>query len=263
MSWPWHPTGHCHSSCLPVHRLEGSISTSLCEWSWDACSHWDHHHQLARWHQGGSLSLMSLLATPWDPHYWRWPCPPWKSPHCSPIRKGENTTPTTPVPSRNHEVPVAHAWMYLLAWYKQSHWRSCSSMWDLHLVPSPKCCSTPHSYANSIPPMADVHLRHLYPGRSWLHHMWWLLLKDDPCLTSSIWLEQHHQSHLIAQGNVLRPWNPRNPSLWQRSSIHECPVCQVLHLLGYHPWDLKPSLSTIKWICRGMCRISETCTPTC
>ena len=30
----------------------------------------------------------------------------------------------------------------------------------------------PHSYANSILPMADVHLGHLYPGRSQLPHMW-------------------------------------------------------------------------------------------
>ena len=29
-----------------------------------------------------------------------------------------------------------------------------------------KCCSTPHSYANSIPPIADVHHRHLYLGRN-------------------------------------------------------------------------------------------------
>ena len=36
-------------------------------------------------------------------------------------------TPTTPVPPRNHQIPVACMWMYLLAWYQQSHW-SCSSM---------------------------------------------------------------------------------------------------------------------------------------
>ena len=125
-SWPQHPTGNCHSSCSSVCRPEGSISTSLHEWCRDVCPCWHHHHQLARWHQGGSLPLMSLLATSWNPHHWRWSCPPWRSPHCSSIRKGENTTLTTPVPSRNHHIPVAHMWMYLLAWYKQSHWRSCS-----------------------------------------------------------------------------------------------------------------------------------------
>ena len=36
-------------------------------------------------------------------------------------------------------------------------------MWDLHPVPSPKCCNTPRSYTNSVPPMADVCLGHLYP----------------------------------------------------------------------------------------------------
>ena len=30
-SWPQHSTGYCHSSCLPVSRLEGSILTSLHE----------------------------------------------------------------------------------------------------------------------------------------------------------------------------------------------------------------------------------------
>ena len=99
-------------------------------------------------------------------------------------QKGEITTPTTPVPSRYHQIPVAHTWMYLLAWYKQSHWRSCLSMWDLHCVPSPECCNTSHSYANSIPPMVDVCLRHLYSGRSWLPHMWWLLLNLVWCLPS-------------------------------------------------------------------------------
>ena len=37
MSWPQHPIGYCHSSCLPVPRLEGSISRSLCEWCRDVC----------------------------------------------------------------------------------------------------------------------------------------------------------------------------------------------------------------------------------
>ena len=206
---------------------------------------------------------MSILATSWYPHCWRWPCPLWRNPHCSSFGKGENITTTTPVPSRNHQSPVAHAWMYLLAWYKQSHWRSCPSVWDLHLVPSPECCSIPHTYTNSIPPMGDVHHRHLYPGRSQLPHIWWLLLKDDPHLTSSIWPEQHCQSCLTAQGNVLRAWNPGSALLQHWSSICELTVCWVLHLLGYHPWDLEPPLSTVKQICRGMCKISEACAPMC
>ena len=206
-------------SCPPVPRVEGSISTSLCEWSWDACPHWHHHHWLAQCHQGSSSPFTPLLATSWDPYHWRWPCPLLWHSHCSSFGKGENTTTTTPVPSRNHKIPVACMWMYFLAWYKQSHWRSCLSMWDLHLVPSPKCCNTPHSYTNSVPTITDVHRSHLYPGRSWLHCMWWLLLKDDPHPIPSIWPEQHHQCCLAAQGNVLRAWNPRDPSLWQWSSI--------------------------------------------
>ena len=40
-----------------------------------------------------------------------------------------------------------------------------------------------------------------------------LLLKDDPHPMSSIWPEQHHQSCLTAQGNVLRAWNSGSPLL--------------------------------------------------
>ena len=35
-------------------------------------------------------------------------------------REGEDTTSTTPVPSRNHQSPVAHMWMHLLAQYKKA-----------------------------------------------------------------------------------------------------------------------------------------------
>ena len=51
---------------------------------------------------------------------------------------------------------IVHVWMYLLAWYKQSHWRNCSSMWDLHPFPSSECFNTPHSCTTSVLPMADV-----------------------------------------------------------------------------------------------------------
>ena len=49
-----------------------------------------------------------------------------------------------------------------------------------------KCCSTPHSYANSILPIADVCHGHLHLGRNQLPHMHRLLFKDDPHPTSSI-----------------------------------------------------------------------------
>ena len=43
-------TSHCHPSCSPVPRAEGSISASLCEWSWDVHSCQHCHHWLAHWH---------------------------------------------------------------------------------------------------------------------------------------------------------------------------------------------------------------------
>ena len=237
-------------------------SKSLCEEPWDACS-CQHDHWLTWWHQGGPSPVMPKLATLQDPHHGRWPCPTWRSPHHPSVRMGEGPTTTPPVPSRNHQSPVVHIWMCLLGRHKQSHRRSSSVVWDLHPVPSPKCCSTHHSYANSIPPMADVCHGHLYLGRNWLPDMWQLLFKDDTCLMSSIWPEQHCQSCLIAQRNVLRAWNFWSILLWQWPSVCECTVYWVLHLLGYHTWDLKAPLPTIKWIHRGVHKICEACTPTC
>ena len=72
-----------------------------------------------------------------DPHHWRWPCPLWRSPHCPSFGKGESATTTPPVSSRDHQSPVACMWMHFLAWHKQSHQRSCLSVWNLHPVPSP------------------------------------------------------------------------------------------------------------------------------
>ena len=212
MSSTWHSTGHCHPPCLPVLREEGSIPTSLCKWPQDVCSHWHDHHWLAWWHQGGHFPIMSILATSQDPHHWRQPCPTWSSPHHPSVRKGEDATTTPPVPSRNHQSPVVHAWMCFLSRHKQGNRRSSLAVWDLHLVPSPKCCSTPHSYANSVLSMADVYHGHLYLRRNWLPDLWWLLFKDDPHLTSSIWPEQCCWSCLTAQRDVLRARNSQSSS---------------------------------------------------
>ena len=188
---------------------------------------------------------MPILTTPWEFCHWRWPCPLRRSPHHPSIRKGEGATATPPVPSRNHQSPVVCAWMCLLGRYKQSHRRSSLAVWDLHLVPSPKCYSTPHSDANSILPVSDVCHGHLYLGRNWLPDMWQLLFKDDLCPMYSILPEQHCQSCLTAQRNVLRAWNSQSTLLWQWPSVCECTVHWVLHLLGYHTQDLKLSLPTI------------------
>ena len=112
------------------------------------------------------------------------PCPMWSCPHCPSIRMGENTTATPPVPPRNHWSTVVHLWMCLLFRHKQGHRRSGSAMWDLHPVPGPKCCSTPHSNANSMLPMADVYNRHCHRRRNQLPNMQSLLFQDDSHLTS-------------------------------------------------------------------------------
>ena len=108
------------------------------------------------------------------------------------------------------------------------------AVWDLHQVPGPKYCSTSHSNANSALPMADVHHRYLLLRRNWLPDMWWLVFKDNPHLISSIWPEQHCQSHLTAQRDVLRAWNFWSTLLQQQPSVCKCTIHWVLHLLGYH-----------------------------
>ena len=251
-----------HHACLSPERKE-AFQQAFVSNSWNAHSCWHDHHWLAWQHQGSPMPITPILAALRDPHHGRWPCPMWRSPHHSSVKKGEGTTATPPVPSRNHQSLVVPTWMCLLAGHKHSHRRSSLAVWDLHPVPSTKCCSIPHSYANSVPPMADVCHGHLYLRRNQLPDMWQLLFKDDPHLMSSIQPEQHCQSHLTAQRDVLRAWNFQSTSLWQWHSVCKCTVHWVLHLLGYHTWDLKPSLPIIEWICWGMCKICEACTPMC
>ena len=45
-------------------------------------------------------------------------------------------------------------------------------------------------------------------------------------------------------------------SMWVHSSLSSAP-------LEVSQWDLKPPLPTIEWICQGMCKICEACTPMC
>ena len=67
---------------------------------------------------------------------------------------------------------------------------------------------------------------------------------------------------LATQRNVLRAQNSQSTLLWQWPSVWECTVHWVLHLLGYHAQDLKPPLLCI-WmdLQRHMHKICEACTP--
>ena len=95
MSWPWYPTGHCHSSCLPYPEQKEALQRAFMS-------------------DPGMHTLADIIITSWSddskavPHplcsYWQHcetltvkPHPLWRSPHCSSIRKRENTKPITPV----------------------------------------------------------------------------------------------------------------------------------------------------------------------
>ena len=92
-----------------------------------------------------------------DGHPARW------SPHHSSCQKGENTASTASIPPRNNKVTVACTWKLLLAQHQQGHQGSSPPVWNLHLIPEPECCSTPHTYTHTFSPMADVCHRYLHP----------------------------------------------------------------------------------------------------
>ena len=181
-----------------------------------------HHHRLARGHQGGPSSPPSTLATLTNPHCWGQSSPVRWSPHHSSCWKGESPASTASIPSRNNKVVVAHVWKFLLAWHQQGHQRSSLPVWNLHPVPEPKCCSTPHTYTNTILPMADVHHRYLHARRNWPPGSGRFLLKDDLCQMPSTQPEQCQQGCLTAERDVFRAWHPQSPLLWQWPTICEC-----------------------------------------
>ena len=183
------------------------------------------------------------------------------SPCHSSCWKGESPASTASIPSRNNEVTVARTWKFLLAQHQQGHWRSSLSVWNLHPIPEPECCSTPHTYTHTISPMADVYHRYLHTRRSWPPGSGRFLLEDDLCLMPSTWPEKCQQGHFTAERDVFRAWHPQSPSLWQWPTIHECSVHWLLHSLGHLTWDLKSALPIVQWICWGMCQVCQTCTP--
>ena len=125
----------------------------------------------------------------------------------------------------------------------------------------PECCSTPHTYTQTIMPMADVCHRYLHARRSWPPGIGQLLLEDDLHSTSSTWPEQCQQGCLSTERDVFRAWHPQSPLLLQWPTICKCPVCWLLYILGHITWNLKSALPTIQWICRGMHQVCQTCTP--
>ena len=258
---PWPSIGYCYPSCPHNVKLQRSFPASLHQWSRNVSSCQPHHYWLAQGHQGGSSSPLPILATQRDPCHWGWSGPMrWSTCHSS-CQKREGLASTASIQPRNNQVTVAHVWKFLLAWQQQGHWRSSLPVWNLQMVPQSACHSAPHTYAHTIIPMADVCHGYLHARRSWLPGSWWFLLEDDIHSMSSTWPEQHQQGCLTAERHVLRAWHPWSPSLWQQPTICECPVCQLLYILGHNTQNLKSTLPTIQWICQGMCQVCQTYTP--
>ena len=204
LSRPWPSIGYHHPSCPHNARLQRSLPTSLHQWSRNESSCQPHHHWLAWGHQGGPSSPLSILATQRNPHNWGWPSPArWSTRHSS-CQKGENPATTASIPSGNNKVTVACMWKFLLNRHQQGHQRSSLAVWNLHPVPEPECCSTPHTYTFTIKPMADMCYRYLHARRNWPPGSGWLLLNDDLSLMPSTWPEQCQQCHLTAEGDVFR-----------------------------------------------------------
>ena len=266
-SWCWHSTGHCHLPCLPVSK-SGRNHFNKPSWVILRCMHscQHHHHWLDRGHKGSSFPLTSVLATPWDPHCWRLPCTLWRSPHYSSFGKGESTVTTAPVPSGNHQSPVPHLHGCIF-------WPGINKAIEEVVCQCETC--TWFQAQNVAVPLMHWHQLH---ACSWqmcatdiftLEGVDYLICGDFYSKLilvhmSSIWPEQHHQSHLTAQGNVLRAWNPRSPLLLTMVFNMQVPRSLIsAPPRGITHETLKHSLSAIKWICRGMCKIGEACTPTC
>ena len=110
-------------------------------------------------------------------------------------------------------------------------------------------------------PMADVCYRYLHARRNWSPGSGQLLLKDDLHSTYSMQPEQCQQGCLTAERDVCRAWHPQSPLLWQWPTICECPVSQLLYILGHNTWNLKSALPTIQWTCQGMHQVHKTYTP--
>ena len=222
-----------------------AFPTSLHEWSWDVCSHWHYHPWLPRWHKGSPSPLTPILATSWDSHHWRWPCPPWRSPHCSSFGKGENTISTAPVPSRNHQSPVAHMWMHLLAKYKQSQLKKLS----ISVRPAPG--SKPRVLQH------PSHWHQLHPAHDrcvpWTPLPWKKLTTSYVVTFTQRW-SSSDVFHL-ARATLSKSSHCSKKCSQSTESQKSFTLTMVLNmqvlLLGYHPLDLKPSLSTVKLICRG------------
>ena len=118
--------------------------------------------------------------------------------------------------------PVVCMWMCLLARHKQSHRRRSSAVWDLHPVPSPKCCSTPHTMPTLSYPwqMCTTDIFTLEGINYLICSNFYSKMILIWCLPSG--QSNNGQSCLTAQRNVLGAQNSQSTLVWQWPSVWEC-----------------------------------------
>ena len=195
----------------------------------------------------------------WDPHHHRWPHPMWKSPHHASIRKAEGATTALPVPPRNHQSTVVCTCGCVF-------WPGINKTIEEAVQQCETC--TWFQAQNAAAPLTPMPT---------LSHPWQICATDIFTLEgtnylicsdfySKMILVQHlpsGQSNTVKVISLLTEMFSEHviPKVLCSDNVCKCTIHWVLHLLGYHTWDLKPTLSAIKWICWGMCKICEACTP--
>ena len=178
-------------------------SNWLLRWMLRCIPGWYHHLWLAWQHQGSPMPTMSLLATLWVTHCWRWTCVLRRSPHHPSMRKGEGPWYSAPVTPGHYQNTVACLWLCLLAWYQQGHWGCCLAMWTVHEISGPECCYTTHTNTNTytFTAMADMCIRHLHIGWCGLPHPCWFLIQHNPGIQSPA-----GQSNSAKVIHILKEW---------------------------------------------------------
>ena len=218
----------------PHHaRPQRSLPTRLCEWPRNASPNWPHNHRLAQGHQGGPRPL----------------CPYWQHWETLTIEDGlvlQGEALIIPPAKRERTLHQLHQFHQgitksQLLTHGSFFWpginkaikevvcqcETCTQFQE------PECCSTPHTYTNTITPMCRCVPTDTFTLEGVDHHgSRWLLLEDDLSPMPSTWPEQCQQGRLTAEGEMFSEHGiPKVPSLWQWPSVCECPVHQLLYVL--------------------------------
>ena len=169
-----------------------------------------------------------------------------------PTKREENPATTVSIPSGNNKVILACMWKFLLAWHLP--------VWSLQQFQSQNAAASLTPTPTSSHPWqmcaTDIFM---------LEGIDHLVVGDFYSKIILVWCFPHARAMPTGLSHCWRRCfqsmaSPKS-ALWQWPTICECPVCQLLYILGHITWNLKSALPTIQWICWGMCQVCQTCTP--